>query len=308
MICSLAASIRRRLLGGGPRAGGGGEQKEYELRGGFDSGNWLLVLNQLSHHKLSSSAMTVLLAVLRRTVWLPITYLPIFPCPFMVSVFPCWLQNVTPSKGSSCKSHSHKPSTGVSPFHHKPQDTPSWTAETLALQIMTTLRCRSSVPEKPTHASASLSEEWEPAIRAHAQMSPYRQGQPPAGNNQSHQNMYETQTVVQTETHTCMEKAKNSYVCKTISPQAPEDAKKRVWDTARCFIHMCEPAPVFTETAEFPPWLPVLTDPWLSPVNPISPWRNICVSISPPKTKKTKQILSTNSLDKINDHRKDRLH
>ena len=71
------------------------------------------------------------------------------------------------------------------------------------------------------------------------------------GNNQSHQNMYETQTVVQTETHTCMEKAQNSYVTKTISPQAPEDTQKRVSNTATCFIQMREPAPVFTDATEF---------------------------------------------------------
>ena len=32
--------------------GGWGPQKEYELRGGFYPGNWLLMPNQLSHHKL----------------------------------------------------------------------------------------------------------------------------------------------------------------------------------------------------------------------------------------------------------------
>ena len=47
---------------------GGGPQKEYELRGGFYPGNWLFAPNQLPHHKLSSSSMTVLLSVLRRTL------------------------------------------------------------------------------------------------------------------------------------------------------------------------------------------------------------------------------------------------
>ena len=86
LFCFLEL-ISETPFGGGVL--GGGPPKEYELRGGFYPGNWLLVPNQLSHHKLNSSAMTVLLTVLRRKLRVAHHVSTNFPRPFMVSVSPC---------------------------------------------------------------------------------------------------------------------------------------------------------------------------------------------------------------------------
>ena len=211
----------------------------------------------------------------------------------MVSVSPCWLLNVTPSKGSSCKSNSHKPLNGCLTF----------STENIHLCLLPSASnkrlCSPQTPKIPPHEPQQPWRPWDVVLQCLTSQLTLAHLWVKHGNQQSECTFrwicipkhVSNTTVVQTETHTCMEKAANSYVNKTTSPQTPEDAKKHVWDTASCFIQICEPAPVFTDASEFPPWLPVLIHG--SPLSiPLPPWRNIRVSTSPPKTKRTPKIIS----------------